>query len=414
MKNKLSLGIKFTRFILCQLTILLCLTGCTSGFGTPFQKSIESIELNVEQKNWLTKNINDFSFRSSPIVLSGEDVADKNLLYSPTSLYLALSMLYECADMDSTTKKEIEETLQPITKGIQADMCNALYQNLVHQNEMGNLNLENTILKKKGLDFPRELKTVVMDKYHGNITDITESDVQNYNLRDDTLFVIINAIIFEGKWVDPFEENEISTEAFILKNKEMLDWNFMNRTYKEHIFIKSKSFVASALTFENGYAIHFILPNEGISPIELINKPDALKLAIDYSETNSDRVNVGDVHFKIPKVKFESQMDLNDTMRKLGIASAYEGGFSRLDQPNSNHTILTDVHQTASFELNEEGAKAKAVTQMEMATSDSLPVEETPELYLYLTRPFLLEITSPEDYVLFTGVVNNPADTSGD
>jgi len=406
---------------------------------TPPVVVIEKSALSDGDKAWIKQNLNDFAFRSAPKVLTAEPESDSpNILYSPAGLYLALSMLGECADGDS--EAEVLGFLQPVEQGIQSDMSKALMGNMIFQNENGRQVVENSIWLAEDCEIVPDVQALLEERYSADIMELDLSNPQamdewasgymegtlpeRRDLGQDAVMVITNLISFKDNWIVPFNKDNTVTEDFTLPNGEIQKADYMC-AYSEGGFIQMGTFAAASYPFKNGSRIHFILPEEGVTPEELLADSGTLSTAIDYSAGNQALVMPGCVSYKIPKTSFTSSMELTDAMKTLGMEAVFAGGLPAIVAPpdtvymdedgeeiaDGGHPFVSGVFQDCYFEINEKGALAEARTEIVIAAeSEAEEVEELPPLLeLHLTRPFLFIITSPEGYVTFVGVVNNPA-----
>jgi len=61
----------------------------------------------------------------------------------------------------------------------------------------------------------------------------------------------------------------------------------------------------------------FVLPDEGVSPMDIISDPKLLSDAI--GSTSSEKRQFGKVIFKIPKFNYKVKLDLREDMKTLGV-----------------------------------------------------------------------------------------------
>lgn len=220
--------------------------------------------------------------------------------------------------------------------------------------------------------------------------------------------VLVNLISFKDNWRVPFDASQTTQEEFTLADGTTHDADYMNAYATDRVFIQTDTFAAADYAFSNGSAIHFILPEEGVSPETLL----AAGSAIDYSSDSTYKVFPGMVSYKIPKISFSSSMDLSETMQELGMASAFGGGFPSITPPPEyDYVRVSAIYQDCFFAMDEQGTAAEARTEIHMAAESAAEEpekEEPPLLELHLTRPFLFVITAPEGYMTFVGVVNTP------
>ena len=108
----------------------------------------------------------------------------------------------------------------------------------------------------------------------------------------------------------------------------------------------------------------------------------------------------------MPKFKYESSFDLIEPLKNFGLSKIFE--YSAFDRFVAEDTLgVSEVHQSAVIELDEEGTTAAAVTYIGLAKSAFHMNIEKHEINL--NRPFAYAIIdSKTNEVLFLGKVTNP------
>ena len=142
----------------------------------------------------------------------------------------------------------------------------------------------------------------------------------------------------------------------------------------------------------------FILPDEGVSPYELIKSPEEIKKTFEGGEDY-----FGEVVWKIPKFSFGSKLTLTNMLSSLGAKSAFtaDADFSGI---TDHMAYITDVSQETHIAIDEDGVEASAYTQINYA--GAAPPEGRADMIL--DRPFIYAITLHNGNLLFIGVCENP------
>ena len=116
------------------------------------------------------------------------------------------------------------------------------------------------------------------------------------------------------------------------------------------------------------------------------------------------------IKLALPKFDVSSDLDLLPILKELGITDA-------LDDTLSDFTpMTTDVEKisiskskhTARVIVNEDGCKAAAYTEFEMATGAPLTEPELEKIEFTVDRPFIFVIVGTDYQPLFVGVINQP------
>lgn len=168
----------------------------------------------------------------------------------------------------------------------------------------------------------------------------------------------------------------------------------MNQTFNSAGLTKGKGFTRASLGLKNAREMVFILPDEGVSPYELMTSPEEMKRIFEEGEDSC-----GEVVWKIPQFSFGSKLTLTDMLQSLGVTSAFaaDADFSRI----TNHMVcITDVQQETHIAIDEEGVEASAFTQIDYCGA-ALPEGRAD---MILDRPFIYGIKACNDTLLFIGV----------
>jgi len=367
------------------------------------------------------KNLKDFSIKSSSLVLGKSD-KDKNEIYSPISLYMALSMVAETANGD--TQKEILKALNMDNMDIVRTETGKLFRQLYFHNEIGKLSLGNSLWLDKDVSFKKELLDLLAKDYYASSfnLDFNEkespkkvskrvseqtggklgNDSDGFFFSPDQVMTLINTIYFYDEWVDRFNVENTIEDEFYLSNGEKVRTDFMNRTYGSHGYVDGDNYTASRLNFKNNGGMVFILPDKGVSPYDIIQDPRLLDEAINSSSTEGYKS--GEVIFKIPKFDFSSKLNLNDICKSLGIENAFDTTADFTNLSDTKPLFISGINQNATISIDEKGVEAAAYTKIDYCGS----AQPDGRAEMILNRPFIFAITGVDGSPLFIGIINNP------
>jgi serpin B len=363
--------------------------------------------------------INNFSYRTGALVLTDEG---KNINYSPLSLYYALSIAA------SGSKSETEAQLLALL-GIDdtqelSDQCGNLYRLLYRDNEIGKLKIANSIwmddhingeeiifkddfvigsaenfyASSHSVDFAGEETGKAMADWISANTNGTLSPT--FETNPEQILTILNTVYFYDQWIDRFDRNKTAEDVFYLSNGSQVKSDFMNQTFVSARFTKGKGFTCAGLSLKNAAQMIFILPDEGVSPYELITSAEQMKEIFEGGEGFN-----GEVVWKIPKFSFSSKLSMTDVIKELGVSSAFtpEADFTGI---TDHMAYITGVLQETHIAIDEDGVEASAFTQIDYAGS-AMPEGSAD---MILNRPFIYGITARNDSLLFVGVCENPSE----
>lgn len=375
-------------------------------------KNIEENQLDEKFK----QSLNKFSFISTSKILGG---SNKNISYSPTSLYIALSMAG--IGSKNTTQDEIFSALGMGGKDVDyvSNQNSKLFKLLYCNNEIGKLKIANSIWLQNNMLFNKSFEDNVVNKFYAylfnvnfdskNTSKLMSSWISkntNGNLSPDInidkkqIMAILNTIYFKDEWIERFDKNKTKADTFYLSDGSKAQCDFMNRTYFSHGFIKGSGYTASSLELKNRGSMVFILPDKGVSVESLISTPE--KVAALFKNQDS---TFGKVIFQVPKFSYGNNFDLNDTLKSMGIKTAFKNNadFSGI---TNNKTFISKISQQTHIAIDEEGVEAAAFTKIDY--SGSAP-SKNEVAKMILNRPFIFAIKS-NDTILFIGIAHNPTE----
>ena len=220
----------------------------------------------------------------------------------------------------------------------------------------------------------------------------------------DTVMTLASTVFFKGTWSDEFKKGDTYPETFHGPGgDETCDFMHMERMQGQYYW--AERFSAVVKHFTNGRAMWFILPDEGVSMEELVNDP---KLVSFLSSERYERFGSKDmyINLSVPKFDVDSDLDLREPLRALGVTDAFELGtadFSPLTQDTG--VYVSRVQQAARVQIDEEGCTAAAYIAIVGAGAAAPPTER---IDFVLDRPFLFAITYLDQLPLFVGIVNDP------
>ncbi|MBO5197498.1 MAG: serpin family protein [Lachnospiraceae bacterium] len=357
----------------------------------------------------------DFSYETASALLSGES---GNQNFSPLSLYYALAMAASGADGE--TQSELLTLLGVDHADTLAVQCGNLFRRLYRDNEIGRLTLANSLWIDDSVDVVTDYAKLAAENYYASSfhVDFADEDTgrqmaawikenaegsisPEFTTDSEQILSIINTVYFCDEWQDRFNKSNTAADTFYLADGSEITCDFMNTVYGSHTFARGDGFTRSKLSLKNGGAMVFILPDEGISPYDLLSSPERLR------ETFEGGASVcGKVTWQIPKFSFASSLDCREALERLGVVSAFSGNadFSGL---TGDAAFISSVRQETHIGIDENGVEASAFTKIDYAGA-ALPTDYAD---MILNRPFLYGITSPNGDLLFIGVCASPNDS---
>ena len=360
---------------------------------------------------------------------------DGNLLYSPHSISVALSMTY--AGARGQTATQMADTLHFL---LAQDRLHPTFNALAHelasrgQNAQGRngeafrLNMVNALWGQQGHEFqeafldtlaesygagvraadfiaaPEEARLAINDwaaqKTEDRIRDLIPPGI----ITPLTRLVLTDAIYFNASWSYPFSEAGTREHPFHLLDGRVVNVPMM-RLEEDLLYAAGDGYQAVDLPYVGGkLSMTIILPDgERFREFEDALDPSLLDRAILDLEVRR-------VTLDLPKFEFESQFRLSETLKSMGMSDAFDSAaadFSGVDghsclAGNPECLYIREILHKAFVSVDEAGTEAAAATAvvMNQESAPPSPVSVT------VDRPFIFLIRDRETgAVLFVGRV---------
>jgi serpin B len=377
----------------------------------------KEIELNAVGKQ-LVKSDNSFGFELMKIVAKNQT---KNIMVSPLSISLALSMTYNGADTETkaamenalqlegltvdeinTNNKYLSEALINVDSKLEFSIANSIW----YRNEFSvlpdfiNTNKDFYNAEVSALDFSRPASKGIINKWvadntNNKITKIVE------NISSDVVMYLINAIYFKGIWKYQFDKSKNITKPFYYtdgskNNVEMMQQEADLKT------LWNEDFYLVELPYGQGnFVMDLFLPGDDKNISDIIEelKPENWE-AWTNSLTKAHRTTI-----ILPPFKFEYEKSLNEILISMGMGIAFDSNNADFSKINANNQLfISEVKHKTFIELNEEGTEAAAATSVSVGVTSIGPGGE-----IIFDKPFMFAIREiSTGAILFIGVVENP------
>jgi serine protease inhibitor len=239
-------------------------------------------------------------------------------------------------------------------------------------------------------NLPQAINTWVSDQTHGMIPNI----VNDSDLLD---FALINAVSFDAKWQEPYEEDDLEEgRVFRNSNGTKSEVQMMNST--EDQYIESEDYTGFVRPYQNDYAFVALLPRKkGKRAMQEIVD------TVDFSQVYRGR-REEEVNAVLPEFQNSFRQDLSEFLKAQGICEAFEDGANFSPITDLPMKISSVLHQ-AKIEVNPQGTKAAAATIACIAVSG---IPDFISHNVVLDRPFLYAVVHTQTGLpVFVGVVND-------
>lgn len=370
----------------------------------------------LTEAHW--KALNAFAARSTPLVLP--EGTGENAVYSPLSLWSALSMLAQCAGGDS--RRQVLEAVGADSVDLLQEQVSQIWRALYTDDGQSALILANSIWLNSEMEgaYVQDTLDALAEKYYAGAYAVPMGEsaadraVTNWvkkqtngliggdqpvvQTQADILALLASSLYYKAGWRDKFQPEGTKEDVFTDAAGNETKVNFMHKTVDDD-FIRRDGYQAARLVTSLGEMV-FVLPDEGTAPETLLRDPDFLSRLEFYG----DAATWGEVQWSVPKFDVNSGLDLKGALASLGITDLLVPGKADLSALTDLDVFVSDAKQLARVKVDEEGVEAAAVTLIEVKTFNR-PPQPTEVCVMDLDRPFLFVIRT-QDIPLFIGIVN--------
>ena len=223
------------------------------------------------------------------------------------------------------------------------------------------------------------------------------------DVSEDTIMVLLNAILFDALWSEPYEKYQCHPATFTTESGDTKEVTMMYG--EEGTYIQGQYETGFLKPYKHsGYAFVALLPQEGMRMEEYLKTLDGTRFA-QLMSGRKDAV----VHSGLPKFSFDWSESLKDVLKSLGLTDCFDPLYSDLTglgtyDPYASFFISDVIHKT-HIEVDESGTRAAAVTAIEIKAG------AVPDPYqVILDRPFVYAIVDTANMLpVFIGTMTEPA-----
>ena len=386
------------------------------------------LNLNKVSETEYDKDEMDEAYRRYCFDLFSQTVRDygdnSNIMISPASIMIALDMVAAGAKEDSL--KQLTDLFAagqgPLTqqayaaalmdklnasKDVKFSCANAVWNNSILLGDAVNLEyvdyLKNTFLAEYTLtEFDSETPGEINDWIYENTDHMIKNAIDKLN--PDTVMVLVNAISFDGKWAEGYEDYQIQDGEFTKADGSTQNAIYLNDTTST--YFETEKATGFMKYYEGGkYAFLAILPSdETISANDFVNDFSA----DDYERFIESATGEYDVYSKMPEFKYDFGYLMNDTISNLGCRDIFIEGkadLSGIAGAPGNLYVSKVLHKT-HIEVDRSGTKAAAATVV-MVDCESACFIAKEYKTVNCDRPFVYAIVDCDTMApVFVGTVN--------
>nr|XP_017229581.1 PREDICTED: serpin-ZX-like isoform X1 [Daucus carota subsp. sativus] len=365
---------------------------------------------------------------------------DSNLVFSPISIQVVLSLLA------AGSSGETRDQLLSFLKAESVDELNSVYALLVDvvfadgsSSGGPRVSVANAVWLDESLSFKPSFQHVAETMYKAashrvdfqnkaeEVKHLVNSWVEKEtcgliknilnSVERSTQLILANALYFKGEWSSPFDEYDTRNYDFYLLNSSSTQVPFMTSNKNQYISVFD-GFKVLGLPYKQArnqswekrlsFSMYIFLPDAKDGLPALVERAGSEPGFLDRY-VPSRRVEVG--KFRIPKFKFEYNIEASKALKSLGLVSLFgpSGGLGEMVS-NSLPLFVSQIMHKSFIEVDEKGTEAAAATVVCMATGSSCVPRVKVVIDFVADHPFLFVIReNATGMVEFMGHVLNPS-----
>ena len=248
----------------------------------------------------------------------------------------------------------------------------------------------------------KQINAWVKEKTNGMIPEILDQ------INPDAVMYLVNALAFEGKWEQPYPSYAVDKNgSFTCADGSKRSVEMMGST--EYQYLENELLTGFVKPYQGRkYAFAALLPKEGVSVEELLQKLDGAALQ-KLLQNRTEEI----VFTALPKFETRYEAELSEVLTAMGMELPFDAGSADLSGIGSSAAgklyISRVLHKTF-LAVDEEGTRAGAATAVEAASGAAMVDYKT----VNLDRPFVYLLMDCESCLpLFLGTMMDPAASAG-
>jgi serpin B len=381
---------------------------------------------NAQDATSAASAINAFAFDLHRALVKPDD----NLVFSPTSIAIALGMAR--AGARGETAAQMDKVLRSVASDENANWLNALDQALasrsgtfpddggtIHELTLDVTNayfaqrdfvLEQAFLEALAsrfdagvfeVDFAGDAEAARLlinawanERTRNRIPDVLKPG----DVTENTVLALVNAIYLKAPWLQPFRERETEDGAFERPDGSTVDVPMMQGGTGR--CATGTGWEAMDLPYLGGSLSMLVIVPDDLTAFERTLEP-AVVAGIDRAFGDEEAVLLS-----LPRFEFETRADLVAILTALGMPDAFDERADFSGMTRAARLAITKVIHQANITVDEKGTEAAAVTVVTGDVSGPPP----PTCTVRADRPFLFAIRDAETgAILFLGRVVDPS-----
>ena len=362
---------------------------------------------------------------------------EENLAVAPNSVFMALSLVSECAGGE--TKTELLNALGVSESAIETHLP-TLYRAMNQEYKSvgigslpttGLLKTSNSIWIDESVTYKQSCVEMLANDYYcypykadfKNKNGLANYAVRNFvkeqtkglvdedfNLSEETLFTLINTMYLKALWNVEGDKIPLTNETYNFKESsgEIEQTKLMQRGYYDGRAQEYETFTTFYTKTYNGFKIKFLLPKEGYTVDDIFTADNI------YNANNTEYEVYNDEEMKhyltrcfFPQYEAECDENIQKVLTEdFGVNSLFEWGSCDLSGLTDTPVVCGEVRHVTELTVDRRGIEGAAVTHIPMAGAPGPGEYERVYFDFIVDRAFGFIVTDSHDITLFSGVVH--------
>ena len=259
--------------------------------------------------------------------------------------------------------------------------------------------------------FDRALQSWLNAQTHGKLRDASSRE-STWSRTELDVLTLASTVYFRGKWTHKFDGGTSAGPFHAPEGDVTAEFMHQRLSGAYYWF---DSFAAAAQGFTSGAVMWYILPDEGVTPEELLQDPQLLSFlsAEEPRDSNGDNREYVFINLAVPKFDVEDELEMTNDLQAMGVTDIFDRTVSdftpliRDPKAEEMGVWLSEAKQATRVLVDENGCEATTYIKFNFGAGTGGPPND--EVDFVLDRPFLFAVTNGTNGLpLFVGIVNQP------
>jgi serine protease inhibitor len=387
--------------LMTLLTIMSGLCSHSNAIAWGFDADLTQKSLNVaalpKQTQPQTQLVNantQFGLKLFSAIAKVE--GDRNIFVCPTSIAIALNLLYNGAS--GKTQQEMASVLSlgeiDLTTLNRANQ--SLLTNLQSADRNAKLAIANSLWAKQGIAFRHQFLKNNRQFYQAEVTSLNFNSAESpgiinrwveehtlgkiiqivERINPDEVLFLINAVYFKGNWTNPFDKNLTAPQSFYLANGTAKQQLFMSAS-GSYLYYENQQLQAISLPYGNKrLSMYIFLPKKNSNLKAFLEQLNFNNWQQWRSQFKSQTGTI-----KLPRFKQEYEIELSKVLITLGLKTMFDSNKAEFANLTSQRVKVNSIRHKTFIEVNEEGSEAAAATSAPQASKPFTIIVDRPFFY---------------------------------